>query len=171
MATGARCSSANREAQRHSDATNHSIVRTVRISQSHHRACPGWRDRIFSARFASPDRRRALPNFARRRQSRIGGIKGATTCARWALHAARLIRLTSLFSNKRRGRKCIARFNRQACCAESGTLDRCLLRRRIFAKALLDKFERVIGIDWDRFAIAAAKENASPKETYIAGDV
>ncbi len=40
-----------------------------------------------------------------------------------------------------------------------------------FAKALLDKFERVIGIDWDRFAIAAVKENASEKETYIAGDV
>jgi len=40
-----------------------------------------------------------------------------------------------------------------------------------FAKALLDKFERVIGIDWDRFAIAAAKENATGKETYIAGDV
>jgi len=40
-----------------------------------------------------------------------------------------------------------------------------------FAKALLDKFERVIGIDWDRFAIAAAKINASEKETYIAGDV
>src|SRR5881409_2345705 len=40
-----------------------------------------------------------------------------------------------------------------------------------FAKALLDRFERVIGIDWDRFAIAAAKENASEKETYIAGDV
>ena len=40
-----------------------------------------------------------------------------------------------------------------------------------FAKALLDKFERVIGIDWDRFAIAAAKENASEKETYIASDV
>jgi 23S rRNA (uracil1939-C5)-methyltransferase len=40
-----------------------------------------------------------------------------------------------------------------------------------FAKALLDKFERVIGIDWDRFAIAAAKGNASKKETYIAGDV
>ena len=32
-----------------------------------------------------------------------------------------------------------------------------------FAKALLDKFERVIGIDWDRFAIAAAKENATVK--------
>ena len=40
-----------------------------------------------------------------------------------------------------------------------------------FAKALLDKSERVIGIDWDRFAIAAAKENASEKETYIAGNV
>jgi 23S rRNA (uracil1939-C5)-methyltransferase len=40
-----------------------------------------------------------------------------------------------------------------------------------FAKALLDKFERVIGIDWDRFAIAAAKENVTGKETYIAGDV
>jgi 23S rRNA (uracil1939-C5)-methyltransferase len=40
-----------------------------------------------------------------------------------------------------------------------------------FAKALLDKFQRVIGIDWDRFAIAAAKENASEKETYIAGNV
>src|SRR5262245_898752 len=40
-----------------------------------------------------------------------------------------------------------------------------------FAKALLDKFNRVIGIDWDRFAIAAAKENATEKETYIPGDV
>jgi tRNA/tmRNA/rRNA uracil-C5-methylase (TrmA/RlmC/RlmD family) len=40
-----------------------------------------------------------------------------------------------------------------------------------FAKALLDKFERVVGIDWDKFAIAAAKEDATEKETYIAGDV
>src|SRR5947209_7209868 len=40
-----------------------------------------------------------------------------------------------------------------------------------FAKALLEKFERVIGIDWDKFAIAVAKENATEKETYIAGDV
>jgi 23S rRNA (uracil1939-C5)-methyltransferase len=40
-----------------------------------------------------------------------------------------------------------------------------------FAKALLDKFERVVGIDWDKFAIAAAKEDATKKETYIAGDV
>ena len=40
-----------------------------------------------------------------------------------------------------------------------------------FAKRLLGKFERVIGIDWDKFAIKAAKENATLKETYIAGDV
>jgi 23S rRNA (uracil1939-C5)-methyltransferase len=40
-----------------------------------------------------------------------------------------------------------------------------------FAKALLHKFERVVGIDWDKFAIAAAKENATEKETYVAGDV
>jgi 23S rRNA (uracil1939-C5)-methyltransferase len=40
-----------------------------------------------------------------------------------------------------------------------------------FAKALVDKFERIVGIDWDRFAIAAANENAGTKETYIAGDV
>jgi tRNA/tmRNA/rRNA uracil-C5-methylase (TrmA/RlmC/RlmD family) len=40
-----------------------------------------------------------------------------------------------------------------------------------FAKALLDKFERVVGIDWDKFAVAAAKEDATEKETYIAGDV
>jgi tRNA/tmRNA/rRNA uracil-C5-methylase (TrmA/RlmC/RlmD family) len=40
-----------------------------------------------------------------------------------------------------------------------------------FAKALLNKSERLIGIDWDKFAIAAAKENATEKETYIAGDV
>jgi 23S rRNA (uracil1939-C5)-methyltransferase len=40
-----------------------------------------------------------------------------------------------------------------------------------FAKALLGKFERVIGIDWDKFAIDAARESATAKETYIAGDV
>jgi 23S rRNA (uracil1939-C5)-methyltransferase len=39
------------------------------------------------------------------------------------------------------------------------------------AKALLDKFERVIGIDWDKFAIETARENASAKECYIAGNV
>src|ERR1041384_4002409 len=40
-----------------------------------------------------------------------------------------------------------------------------------FAKALLDKFERVVGIDWDKFAIAAARKTGSDKETYIAADV
>ena len=40
-----------------------------------------------------------------------------------------------------------------------------------FAKALLNKFERVVGIDWDKFAIAAAKDDTTEKETYIAGDV
>jgi len=40
-----------------------------------------------------------------------------------------------------------------------------------FAKALVGKFNRVVGIDWDRFAVAAALETAGAKETYIAGDV
>jgi tRNA/tmRNA/rRNA uracil-C5-methylase (TrmA/RlmC/RlmD family) len=40
-----------------------------------------------------------------------------------------------------------------------------------FSKALLDKFEQVIGIDWDKFAIQAAQETATEKETYIAGDI
>jgi 23S rRNA (uracil1939-C5)-methyltransferase len=40
-----------------------------------------------------------------------------------------------------------------------------------FTKRLVDKFERVIGIDWDRFAIDAARKEARPNETYIAGDV
>ncbi len=40
-----------------------------------------------------------------------------------------------------------------------------------FAKGLLDKFRGVIGIDWDKFAIAAAQENATRKETYVAGDI
>lgn len=40
-----------------------------------------------------------------------------------------------------------------------------------FAKSLLDKFERVIGIDWDQFAIEEARKDATAKETYIAGDV
>jgi tRNA/tmRNA/rRNA uracil-C5-methylase (TrmA/RlmC/RlmD family) len=40
-----------------------------------------------------------------------------------------------------------------------------------FAKALLGRFQRVIGMDWDKFAISLAQENATPKETYIAGDV
>ncbi len=40
-----------------------------------------------------------------------------------------------------------------------------------FAKRLLDRFERVIGIDWDRFAIQAANSDVTAKETYFAGDI
>ena len=40
-----------------------------------------------------------------------------------------------------------------------------------FTKRLAAKFQRVIGIDWDRFAIDAARKDARPNETYIAGDV
>jgi tRNA/tmRNA/rRNA uracil-C5-methylase (TrmA/RlmC/RlmD family) len=40
-----------------------------------------------------------------------------------------------------------------------------------FAKGSLDKFVRIIGIDWDKFAIAAAQKHATVKETYIAGDI
>ena len=40
-----------------------------------------------------------------------------------------------------------------------------------FSKRLVHKFERVVGIDWDRFAIEAAQKDAGPNETYIAGDV
>ncbi|MEY2479541.1 MAG: rRNA (uracil1939-C5)-methyltransferase [Verrucomicrobiota bacterium] len=40
-----------------------------------------------------------------------------------------------------------------------------------FAKRLREKFARVIGIDWDRFAIDAARADATAKENYIAGDL
>ena len=40
-----------------------------------------------------------------------------------------------------------------------------------FTKRLAPRFQRVIGIDWDRFAIDAARKGAGPNETYIAGDV
>ncbi|MDQ6861431.1 MAG: TRAM domain-containing protein [Verrucomicrobiota bacterium] len=40
-----------------------------------------------------------------------------------------------------------------------------------FTKRLAAKFQRVIGIEWDRHAIAAAEQNAAPNESYINGDV
>jgi 23S rRNA (uracil1939-C5)-methyltransferase len=40
-----------------------------------------------------------------------------------------------------------------------------------FTKRLSNKFERVVGIDWDRFAIEAAQKDAGPTEAYVAGDV
>jgi len=39
-----------------------------------------------------------------------------------------------------------------------------------FTKRLARQFERVVGIDWDRFAIEAAQKDARPNEIYIAGD-
>jgi 23S rRNA (uracil1939-C5)-methyltransferase len=38
-------------------------------------------------------------------------------------------------------------------------------------KRLAHQFERVVGIDWDRFAIEAAQEDAGANEAYVAGDV
>jgi 23S rRNA (uracil1939-C5)-methyltransferase len=40
-----------------------------------------------------------------------------------------------------------------------------------FSKRLAPQFERVVGIDWDHFAIEAAQKNAGANETYIAGDI
>ncbi len=40
-----------------------------------------------------------------------------------------------------------------------------------FSKRFGAQFERIIGIDWDRFAIAAARKDARPNETNVAGDV
>jgi 23S rRNA (uracil1939-C5)-methyltransferase len=55
--------------------------------------------------------------------------------------------------------------------ADQGLLIDAYCGAGFFAKRLLDKFERVIGIDWDKFAIAAAQKHATAKETYIAGDI
>jgi 23S rRNA (uracil1939-C5)-methyltransferase len=40
-----------------------------------------------------------------------------------------------------------------------------------FTKRLAHQFERVVGIDWDRFAIDAAQKDAGANEAYVAGDV
>jgi tRNA/tmRNA/rRNA uracil-C5-methylase (TrmA/RlmC/RlmD family) len=40
-----------------------------------------------------------------------------------------------------------------------------------FAKRFADRFGRVVGIDWDRFAIDAAQKDAATNEAYVAGDV
>jgi len=40
-----------------------------------------------------------------------------------------------------------------------------------FTKRLASQFERVAGIDWDRFAIEAAQKDAGANEAYVAGDV
>ncbi len=40
-----------------------------------------------------------------------------------------------------------------------------------FTKRFQSKFSRVLGIEWDQFAIAAAQSKAAPNESYLAGDV
>jgi 23S rRNA (uracil1939-C5)-methyltransferase len=40
-----------------------------------------------------------------------------------------------------------------------------------FTKPLAEKFDRVIGIEWDRFAVEAARRDAASDETYINGNV
>jgi tRNA/tmRNA/rRNA uracil-C5-methylase (TrmA/RlmC/RlmD family) len=40
-----------------------------------------------------------------------------------------------------------------------------------FTKWLAPRFERVVGIDWDRFAIEAAHKDAGANEAYVSGDV
>jgi tRNA/tmRNA/rRNA uracil-C5-methylase (TrmA/RlmC/RlmD family) len=40
-----------------------------------------------------------------------------------------------------------------------------------FIKRVAHQFERVVGIDWDRFAIEAAQRDAGANEAYVAGDV
>ncbi len=40
-----------------------------------------------------------------------------------------------------------------------------------FTKRFASRFERVVGIEWDRYAIAAAQAGAQPNETYVSGDV
>ncbi len=54
---------------------------------------------------------------------------------------------------------------------EQGLLIDAFCGAGFFTKRLAPKFERVVGIDWDRFAIDAARKDARPNETYIAGDV
>lgn len=54
---------------------------------------------------------------------------------------------------------------------ENGLLIDAFCGAGFFSKRLAAKFERVVGVDWDRFAIEAVRKEARPNETYIAGDV
>jgi 23S rRNA (uracil1939-C5)-methyltransferase len=54
---------------------------------------------------------------------------------------------------------------------ENGLLVDAFCGAGFFTKRFAPQFERVIGIDWDRFAIDAARKDARPNEDYIAGDV
>src|SRR5437879_6009236 len=53
----------------------------------------------------------------------------------------------------------------------SGTLIDAYCGAGFFSKRLRGRFGKVIGIDWDQHAIAAAREDANENEVYIAADV
>jgi 23S rRNA (uracil1939-C5)-methyltransferase len=53
----------------------------------------------------------------------------------------------------------------------SGTLIDAYCGAGFFAKRLRSRFQKIIGIDWDRHAIAAAGSDAGANELYVAGDV
>jgi tRNA/tmRNA/rRNA uracil-C5-methylase (TrmA/RlmC/RlmD family) len=40
-----------------------------------------------------------------------------------------------------------------------------------FLKELRGRFEEVVGLEWDRWAVAAAERDAAPNERYVCGDV
>jgi tRNA/tmRNA/rRNA uracil-C5-methylase (TrmA/RlmC/RlmD family) len=52
-----------------------------------------------------------------------------------------------------------------------GTLIDAYCGAGFFAKRVRTGFERVIGIDWDQYAIAVAREDANENEIYVAADV
>jgi 23S rRNA (uracil1939-C5)-methyltransferase len=65
----------------------------------------------------------------------------------------------------------ISEFMASILAPEHGVLIDAFCGAGFFTKRLAPNFERVIGIDWDRFAIDAARKAAGPNETYITGDV
>ena len=62
-----------------------------------------------------------------------------------------------------------------ACLAEAGPARTHLLDAYcgagFFARHLRDRFERVLGLEWDRRAVEVARRDAAPHETYRCGDV
>ena len=146
MATAARRASENRQTEGCSNASDNPVAEAVRISQPHHRARAGRCDRLVELRQQKHVRD---GHYTLRNASEPRVFSQVNDEVAQALRDL-IVDLVPPNQDLLIDAYCGAGF---------------------FAKALLDRFERVIGIDWDRFAIAAAKQNASEKETYIAGDV
>ena len=171
MATAARRAPENRQTEGCSHASDYPVAEAVRISQPHHRARAGRRDRFFRrdshrlidiecCPISREEVNRALAELREQKHVRDG---------HYTLRSASEPRVFSQVNDE------VAQALRDLIIdlvpPNQDLLIDAYCGAGFFAKALLDKFERVIGIDWDRFAIAAAKQNASEKETYIAGDV